>query len=1003
MHTSTLSFNAGELSPYLRHRADFQKTAAGAERMENFLPLPHGAAVKRPGLQHLAAATAATNNTRLLPFLASDGSRYLLHFTPGTLTIYRPNGTTAASLTFLSGQTWPSTFDPADSLRLLHIVQANDVAFITHPRTHPLRLSRLSDTSWVLEFLPFTRAPMREENLDDTKTLRVLSNPIAPGWTSGSTYTAASHVFLEDIEWSCLAAHIADNTNRPGNGANWRSFWRRRLYLPGDPITINAEDISAPAWNMLYTAWNVGDFIAYPSALTSWTEDTDDLALCLVAHTAEDSPSLPIVASLLPLSPGWQWIHVKSWVSWSAGSNLATEDELYYHNGSVYLCILGHVLDADPATEPGVGASSATYWTTYTAHPTIPAAPTLWKGQNQYPIAATVSRGGRTFTATALHTPASTNAPGTGASWEAVWSETSRFLQTFTASATSPGQSYLIAPERDARDQQIEIAALTTNNGQRSPAIAVAGGWNLFTFGTWTGTFILEKSVTAGRTWEDVRSWQSTADRNVADSGFEDSAVLLRLRFESAAGTASTGNQRAVLIPESPAVAGEALATAYTAGDSMVGIARTPLLSGKTARWSEGAFSSRHGYPRAITLHESRLVLAGTASDPVTLWLSQTDDLLNFATGPDATDSLRATLALSPASPILWLASQRRLFIGTRLGEWVAGSETSDSPITPTTFLARQYSAHGSGLVPPILAAEALLYLSRETAHLRAIGYQDASQSYDSADLSILAEHLFRAGILAAAWQPARLPTLWLIDAAGRLLSFSWTREEAVAAYARHPSTAATFLDCAVLPSVTGRDDDVFFLTQRHGTTVLERLPSAWLSAIETAPAALSTLALDAATSGTGTTIPVPAHLLNQPLTLLHTDSAGALTIETITPTSSPLTRATAATWQLGIPIQAALVSLPLDAPGMDSSQAREKRPHKIVLSLMYSKGGRVWNRTESQAQPIAYPLPTPYTGWTETTPDPGHLPDLALRILHPDPHPFLLRSAVLRWQIQEP
>ena len=56
MHQNLLSFNSGELSPYLAHRVDFSKHAAGSSRMENFLPMPYGSFQKRPGTRRMGVA-----------------------------------------------------------------------------------------------------------------------------------------------------------------------------------------------------------------------------------------------------------------------------------------------------------------------------------------------------------------------------------------------------------------------------------------------------------------------------------------------------------------------------------------------------------------------------------------------------------------------------------------------------------------------------------------------------------------------------------------------------------------------------------------------------------------------------------------------------------------------------------------------------------------------------------------------------------------------------------
>ena len=104
-HQAFLAFNSGEISPYLHFRSDFAKVPSGAAKMRNFLPLPFGSFSKRPGTQWLAETLGSGVNSRAFPFISSDGSKYILRFTQGFLKIYRTNGTTAATLAFLTGST----------------------------------------------------------------------------------------------------------------------------------------------------------------------------------------------------------------------------------------------------------------------------------------------------------------------------------------------------------------------------------------------------------------------------------------------------------------------------------------------------------------------------------------------------------------------------------------------------------------------------------------------------------------------------------------------------------------------------------------------------------------------------------------------------------------------------------------------------------------------------------------------------------------------------------
>ena len=77
---SVPSFTAGELSPQMEGRTDFQKYFNGCTRLENFVVLPHGPVTRRPGTYHIAEIKNSAAKTRLIPFEFSTEQTYILEF-----------------------------------------------------------------------------------------------------------------------------------------------------------------------------------------------------------------------------------------------------------------------------------------------------------------------------------------------------------------------------------------------------------------------------------------------------------------------------------------------------------------------------------------------------------------------------------------------------------------------------------------------------------------------------------------------------------------------------------------------------------------------------------------------------------------------------------------------------------------------------------------------------------------------------------------------------------
>ncbi len=72
------SFNAGEFSPRMAARTDFNKYPLACAKLQNMLPLPQGGAIRRSGTRYVATVKDSTEKGRLLPFEFSEEQAYIL-------------------------------------------------------------------------------------------------------------------------------------------------------------------------------------------------------------------------------------------------------------------------------------------------------------------------------------------------------------------------------------------------------------------------------------------------------------------------------------------------------------------------------------------------------------------------------------------------------------------------------------------------------------------------------------------------------------------------------------------------------------------------------------------------------------------------------------------------------------------------------------------------------------------------------------------------------------
>ena len=86
------SFIAGEFSPKLDGRTDFEKYSSGCKTLENMLVHPQGAATRRTGSQFIAEVKTSSLKTRLIPFEFSTTQTYMLEFGNQYIRFFKDKG-----------------------------------------------------------------------------------------------------------------------------------------------------------------------------------------------------------------------------------------------------------------------------------------------------------------------------------------------------------------------------------------------------------------------------------------------------------------------------------------------------------------------------------------------------------------------------------------------------------------------------------------------------------------------------------------------------------------------------------------------------------------------------------------------------------------------------------------------------------------------------------------------------------------------------------------------
>ena len=154
-------------------------------------------------------------------------------------------------------------------------------------------------------------------------------------------------------------------------------------------------------------------------------------------------------------------------------------------------------------------------------------------------------------------------------------------------------------------------------------------------------------------------------------------------------------------------------------------------------------FSSAKGFPRSACFHQGRLYFGGSKSRPSTIFASRVNEFFNFNPGEgNADDAFVATLDTSQLNAIVDIISANYLQIFTTGGEFFAPQEFSD-PLTPTNFIAKLQSSHGSKESIRVQnVAGNTLFIQRQGKALNEFLYSSGEDAYTSTQISLLSSHL---------------------------------------------------------------------------------------------------------------------------------------------------------------------------------------------------------------------------------------------------------------------
>lgn len=184
-----LSFAAGEISPLLHRRPDYQRAQTGLALCNGFLPLRQGGFTRAPGTV-FDGYTRGNAAGRLVDFEFAADDCLTLEFTPGKLRFWR-----YGSPVLSAGSPYEiSTPYGADSLPRLQWEQSADVIYLVDGLNPMQKLSRLALDNWTIAAVNHASGPFRVQNLERGLTVQASAATGAITLTASLPLFAANHV-----------------------------------------------------------------------------------------------------------------------------------------------------------------------------------------------------------------------------------------------------------------------------------------------------------------------------------------------------------------------------------------------------------------------------------------------------------------------------------------------------------------------------------------------------------------------------------------------------------------------------------------------------------------------------------------------------------------------------------------------------------------------------------------------------------------------------------------
>ena len=366
--------------------------------------------------------------------------------------------------------------------------------------------------------------------------------------------------------------------------------------------------------------------------------------------------------------------------------------------------------------------------------------------------------------------------------------------------------------------------------------------------------------------------------------------------------------------------------------------------SNATFRWAMGSFNGVDGYPSKITFFRERLALAKGQE----LFFSVTGDFENFAAIDDAGEivadrAIKVTISSDDVNRVEWLVPTQALIAGTAGQEFACSENSINEAFAPANVKIAQQSSDGSRGVKPVRVGYSTLFVQRSGRKVKELAYNFQQDGYVTNDMTVLAEHITAGGIIDMTWHKEPYVALWAVRVDGKLLGFTFNKEQEVIGWHRHQLGGDGIVESVVvIPAPDKTRDELWMIVRRTIGGVTKRYVEYMEAEYTDAMAPEDAYYVDSGVTYDGvatTSISGLSWLAGQTVQIL---ADGAAHPDAVVSSTGVVTlQRSASKVQIGLGYTSTLQTNRIEAGAGDgTAQGKTKRINKVVVRFYNTLGG---------------------------------------------------------------